>query len=247
MPPPGRALGKSRPVMRSAASERGPAGRPRSAGAGHGYARPHGSGPPASDKGRSNAMDTMEILTALGTPAGRADPYPLYAALHDVGEVIELGPGDVLVVGYDAINSVLCDPGFRVSDESSFDKDFRHRHLSRKYCASIRPSSSPAASGTTRRWAACRYPREPGWSRSWGGEQGSAPIHRTSQVRSHASRRRGPQLRRRRALLHRRRAGQAGVRSSFPPGCSTGSRRSPPRANRPAGTGFSCAASTRSQ
>ncbi len=69
-------------------------------------------------------MDTMEILTALGTPAGRADPYPLYAALHEVGEVIELGPGDVLVVGYDAINSVLRDPGFRVSDESSLDKDF---------------------------------------------------------------------------------------------------------------------------
>jgi len=66
----------------------------------------------------------MEILTALGTPAGRADPYPLYAALHDVGEVIELGPRDVLVVGYDAINSVLRDPGFRVSDESSLDKDF---------------------------------------------------------------------------------------------------------------------------
>ena len=69
-------------------------------------------------------MDTAEILTALGTPAGRADPYPLYAALHDVGEVIELGPGNVLVIGYDAINSVLRDPGFRVSDESSLDRDF---------------------------------------------------------------------------------------------------------------------------
>ena len=69
-------------------------------------------------------MDTAEILAALGTPAGRADPYPLYAALHDVGEVIELGPGSVLVIGYDAINSVLRDPGFRVSDESSLDTDF---------------------------------------------------------------------------------------------------------------------------
>ena len=69
-------------------------------------------------------MDTAGILTALGTPAGRADPYPLYAALHDVGEVIELGPGSVLVIGYDAINSVLRDPGFRVSDESSLDRDF---------------------------------------------------------------------------------------------------------------------------
>jgi cytochrome P450 len=68
-------------------------------------------------------MDAIEILTALGTSAGRADPYPLYAALHEMGEAIEIGPGDVLVAGYDAINSVLRDPGFRVSDESSFDKD----------------------------------------------------------------------------------------------------------------------------
>jgi Cytochrome bd terminal oxidase subunit I len=59
---------------------------------------------------RSNSMGTVEILTALGTPAGRADPYPLYASLHDIGEVIEFGPGGVLVVGYDAINSVLRDP-----------------------------------------------------------------------------------------------------------------------------------------
>ena len=69
-------------------------------------------------------MDAIEILTSLGTPAGRADPYPLYAALHVMGEVIEIGPNDVMVVGYDAINSVLRDPGFRVSDTSSFDKNF---------------------------------------------------------------------------------------------------------------------------
>ncbi|HLQ56413.1 MAG TPA: cytochrome P450 [Streptosporangiaceae bacterium] len=69
-------------------------------------------------------MDAIEILTALGTSEGRADPYPLYAALHELGEVVEIGPGDVMVVGYDAINSVLRDPGFRVSDESSLDKDF---------------------------------------------------------------------------------------------------------------------------
>jgi hypothetical protein len=33
-----------------------------------------------------------------------------------MGEVIEIGPAGVIVVGYDAINSVLRDPGFRVSD-----------------------------------------------------------------------------------------------------------------------------------
>ncbi len=69
-------------------------------------------------------MDAIEILTALGTPPGRADPYPLYAALHEMGEVIKIGPDDVLVVGYDAISSVLRDPGFRVSDEASFERNF---------------------------------------------------------------------------------------------------------------------------
>ncbi len=69
-------------------------------------------------------MDAIEILTELSTPEGRADPYPLYSALHDLGEVIEIGHGDITVVGYDAIDAVLRDPGFRVSDQSNFDKDF---------------------------------------------------------------------------------------------------------------------------
>jgi cytochrome P450 len=69
-------------------------------------------------------MDAIEILAKLGTPEGRADPYPLYAALHEIGEVIPAGPADVLVAGYDAINSVLRDPRFRVSDQASFDSAF---------------------------------------------------------------------------------------------------------------------------
>jgi cytochrome P450 len=69
-------------------------------------------------------MDATEILTALGTPDGMADPYPLYAELHEMGEAVTIGPDQVMVVGYDANNSVLRDPGFRVSDESSFDQGF---------------------------------------------------------------------------------------------------------------------------
>jgi cytochrome P450 len=68
-------------------------------------------------------MDAMQILTTLSTSEGRADPYPLYAALHEIGEVIEIGPDDVMAVGYDAINSVLRDPGFRVSDGSNSAND----------------------------------------------------------------------------------------------------------------------------
>lgn len=69
-------------------------------------------------------MDAIEILTALGTPAGRANPYPHYAGLHELGEAVRPAPGMVIVVGYDAINAVLRDPGFRAGDEASWDKTF---------------------------------------------------------------------------------------------------------------------------
>src|SRR5215472_6260081 len=69
-------------------------------------------------------MDAVEILTALGTPQGRANPYPLYADLHELGEAIPVAPGVVVVVGYDAISGILRDSGFRVSDEDRFDQDF---------------------------------------------------------------------------------------------------------------------------
>jgi cytochrome P450 len=70
------------------------------------------------------SVDAIEILAQLRTQEGRSDPYPLYAALHEIGEVVPAGPDEVLAVGYDAINSVLRDPGFRVSDRASFDRDF---------------------------------------------------------------------------------------------------------------------------
>jgi hypothetical protein len=38
-------------------------------------------------------MDSIEILTALSTSGGGADPYPLDASMHEMGEVIEIGPG----------------------------------------------------------------------------------------------------------------------------------------------------------
>jgi cytochrome P450 len=67
-------------------------------------------------------VDAIEIVAALMTPAGRADPYPYYARLHELGEAIRCDPAPVIVVGYDAINAVLRDPGFRPSDETTFDQ-----------------------------------------------------------------------------------------------------------------------------
>jgi cytochrome P450 len=70
------------------------------------------------------SVDATEAFAALSTPAGRADPYPYYARLHERGEAIRLGPGAVMVIGYDAINAVLRDPGFRPGDEAAWDQGF---------------------------------------------------------------------------------------------------------------------------
>lgn len=67
-------------------------------------------------------MDATEIYTALLEPAGKADPYQLYAALHELGEATAPMAGLVVVHGYDAVNSVLCDPDFVVADAAFFDR-----------------------------------------------------------------------------------------------------------------------------
>ena len=50
------------------------------------------------------------------TPAGRADPFPLYAQAHEIGPVSAIADGWFLVCGYDAVNQVLRDPGFGLPD-----------------------------------------------------------------------------------------------------------------------------------
>ncbi|WP_203966116.1 cytochrome P450 [Actinocatenispora thailandica] len=45
-------------------------------------------------------------------PAGRADPYPLYAEAHRLGPVSRLADSLYLVAGYQAVDQLLRDPGF---------------------------------------------------------------------------------------------------------------------------------------
>jgi cytochrome P450 len=96
-----------------------------------------------NDKSGGSSMDPTEIFTALLEPAGRADPYPLYAALHELGEVVVVGPGVVLVPGYAAISSVLRDPRFLVSDSARLDEvlpDWRdHPSMSTDSLLSLNP------------------------------------------------------------------------------------------------------------
>lgn len=67
-------------------------------------------------------MEPEAIYEALLEPDGIEDPYPLYAALHAHGPVIDVGDGLVLVPGYEVVNSVLRDPEFGVDDAEVFDR-----------------------------------------------------------------------------------------------------------------------------
>lgn len=69
-------------------------------------------------------MDAAGVFAELVSPGGRADPYPLYSALHELGEAVEPAPGSVVVVGYDAVNRMLRDPSFTVSDGTDLDPEF---------------------------------------------------------------------------------------------------------------------------
>jgi cytochrome P450 len=69
-------------------------------------------------------MEPQQIFEGLLEPAGIDNPYPLYAALHEHGDIVPAAGGFVLVPGYELANSVLRDPRFRVTDASEMDERF---------------------------------------------------------------------------------------------------------------------------
>ncbi|MDI1461129.1 cytochrome P450 [Catellatospora sp. KI3] len=71
-------------------------------------------------------MNADEIIRELFSPEGRANPYPHYTALHALGGAASVTPGvagpfGAVVHGYDAVDQVLRDPGFLVSDSRHLD------------------------------------------------------------------------------------------------------------------------------
>jgi cytochrome P450 len=66
-------------------------------------------------------MDAQEIFEALLTPAGLADPYPLYTALHEIGDAIA-ADRVVFVPGYEIASAVLRSPLFWVADAATYDE-----------------------------------------------------------------------------------------------------------------------------
>jgi cytochrome P450 len=73
-------------------------------------------------------MGAAVSLSDLLSDEGRRNPYRFYARLHERGEAVPLSPADryaVAVCGYEAVNRVLCDPGFRVPDAEYTDRGGR--------------------------------------------------------------------------------------------------------------------------
>lgn len=64
-------------------------------------------------------IKAAELLQDLMSPAGRADPFPLYAAAHRLGPVLPVTDDIFLVVGYAAANDVLRNPAFEIPAEPS--------------------------------------------------------------------------------------------------------------------------------
>jgi cytochrome P450 len=64
-----------------------------------------------------------DILLTLLSPAGRTDPFPLYAAAHRIGSVLPITESAFLVVGYAAVNQVLRNPGFGLPETSPSQLD----------------------------------------------------------------------------------------------------------------------------
>jgi cytochrome P450 len=71
---------------------------------------------PVSAEPSGRDRSARAILEKLRTPAGRADPFPLYAAAHELGPVSALTDGLFLICGYAAVNQVLREPGFGLAD-----------------------------------------------------------------------------------------------------------------------------------
>jgi cytochrome P450 len=61
----------------------------------------------------------MNLIESLLSPAGRADPFPLYAEAHRLGPVLPIADSVFVIVGYQAVNEVLRNPGFGIRTDPS--------------------------------------------------------------------------------------------------------------------------------
>ncbi|HXD65758.1 MAG TPA: cytochrome P450 [Solirubrobacteraceae bacterium] len=60
-------------------------------------------------------QNIASLMGELATPAGQADPYPIYRRMHALGEAVDMPDGTVVVTGYRASSSVIRDNRLRKS------------------------------------------------------------------------------------------------------------------------------------
>ncbi|PRH80108.1 cytochrome P450 [Streptomyces solincola] len=79
--------------------------------------------PPAPPPPRtpSPGPSVTEAFAALGTAAGRQDPYPHYEAIRAHGPVAELRPGRLVLTGYEDCDRALRDTRLLVQDAAGYD------------------------------------------------------------------------------------------------------------------------------
>jgi cytochrome P450 len=69
----------------------------------------------------ATAARAVEIFAAIAA-SGDADPYPLYAQLHELGDVATAEEGLVVAFSHAAVSEVLRDPAYRVVDAARLDE-----------------------------------------------------------------------------------------------------------------------------
>jgi cytochrome P450 len=60
-------------------------------------------------------QNIASLMGELATPAGQADPYPIYRCMHELGQAVDMPDGTVLVTGYRASAAVIRDNRLRKS------------------------------------------------------------------------------------------------------------------------------------
>ncbi|WP_416974794.1 cytochrome P450 [Streptomyces sp. 4F14] len=73
-------------------------------------------------------LDAARAARALPTPAGRADPYPYYRVLNDLGPAHRLTENRYVANGHACVDRVLRDPTLRVRDRELLDRSWPEGH-----------------------------------------------------------------------------------------------------------------------
>ncbi|MGF1426890.1 cytochrome P450 [Kitasatospora sp. LaBMicrA B282] len=85
-------------------------------------AHPAPADPAGPDAGIPDTETPDQLLARLGTPGGRADPYPVYRRLHALAPVHDTGRGQVFLTGHQDCLQLLRDPGYRAQGPDWMDR-----------------------------------------------------------------------------------------------------------------------------